>query len=369
MKDIYELLNDAPIDDDEFAEMEVTGFEKAKVKSALKKSITTKKKRKGWKVKIAAAAMIVGLSVTTFGLTFPAYASNIPIIGDIFRFMDNGKTGLYDNYKDYSTEMNMTQESNGIKVTINDAIFDGKTVAITYSIESEKDLGDDITTFGSPDIKGSTGMAGSSKISKVDDYHYVGLYRAIPIDLASIGKDSVDIKWSLDGFIQHGTREKVEGNWKFAFSLKATESQVQLSNQSIEKNGVKINIEKISYSPMSFIVSYDQEVAKQVSDKWHDVYVELEVKDDLGNVYSGEGNGGLGKDIYNMSLSETFKKLKPSATKLIITPHVTFRSHNSTNSGGVEFTKDGPKEIPIPTKSGIGKEEFVLEDIIIELEK
>ena len=42
---------------------------------------------------IAAAAIIIGLSAATFGLTFPAYAGNIPIIGDIFRFLDNGKTG------------------------------------------------------------------------------------------------------------------------------------------------------------------------------------------------------------------------------------------------------------------------------------
>lgn len=44
MKDIYELLNDASIDANEFEEMEVTELEKVKVKSALKKSISKKKK-------------------------------------------------------------------------------------------------------------------------------------------------------------------------------------------------------------------------------------------------------------------------------------------------------------------------------------
>ena len=62
--------------------------------------------------------------------------------------MDNGRTGLYDDYKEYSTEINMTEESNGIKVTINDAIYDGKTVSVTYSIESDQDLGDDPIIFG-----------------------------------------------------------------------------------------------------------------------------------------------------------------------------------------------------------------------------
>ena len=57
MKDIYELLNDVSIDDNEFEEMAVTEFEKAKVKSALKKSIAKKKKRMGWKMNVAAAAI------------------------------------------------------------------------------------------------------------------------------------------------------------------------------------------------------------------------------------------------------------------------------------------------------------------------
>ena len=46
MKDIYELLNDIDIDENEFEEMEVSEFEKAKVKKALKKSLNEKKKMK-----------------------------------------------------------------------------------------------------------------------------------------------------------------------------------------------------------------------------------------------------------------------------------------------------------------------------------
>ena len=34
------------------------------------------------------------------------------------------------------------------------------------------------------------------------------------------------------------------------------------------------------------------------------------MKDDLGNIYSGEGNGGTGdSEGYNMSWSKTFEKL------------------------------------------------------------
>ncbi|MFJ7935319.1 DUF4179 domain-containing protein [Sporosarcina sp. NPDC096371] len=367
MKDIYGLLNDVDVDDNGFEEMEVTEFEKTKVKSTLKKSITKKKKRMGWKMNVAAAAVVIGLSTATIGLTFPAYAGNIPIIGDIFRFLDNEKTGLYDNYKEYSTEMNLTQESNGIKITINDAVFDGETVAITYSIESDRDLGEDLTIFGMADIKGSKGGAGSSHISKIDEYHYVGLDKVTPISLTS---DKVDIKWNIDNLHQLDMENEIKGNWKFAFSLPATDSQIQLTNESVEQNGVTVNIEKVAFTPMSFIVHYNQQATQQVQDKWHEAYIELNVIDDLGNVYSGEGNGGSGKDSYTMNWSKTFEKLDPNATKLIITPRVTFRIHDETNSGGVEMTADGKeKKIPIPVKSGVGQEAFVMDDIVIELEK
>ena len=56
-----------------------------------------------------------------------------------------------------------------------------------------------------------------------------------------------------------------------------------------------------------------------------------------------------------MSWSKTFEKLDENATKLIITPHITLREFTSKNSGGVEITKNGEKEIPIPIKPGKGK--------------
>ncbi|MCM3409662.1 DUF4179 domain-containing protein [Metabacillus litoralis] len=368
MKDIYELLNDIDIDENEFEEMEVSEFEKARVKKTLKKSLNQKKKMKGWKRNISAAAMIVGLSASAFGLTFPAYAGNIPVIGDIFRFLDNGRTGLYDNYKEYSTEVNMTEESKGISVTINDAIYDGKTVSVTYSIESDRDLGNDPYIFGDLDIKGSTGQAGSSTISKLDENHYVGLITASSMNLKN--EDKVKVNLNIESITNQEKEEEIKGNWSFALSLDATESNTKnLSDHSVEANGVQVNVGEISITPMSFIVYYEQIVSEKIRNTWHGVDVEIQVKDDLGNRYSGEGNGGSGdSDGYNISWSKTFEKLDEKASKLIITPHITLREYTSENFGAVEITESGEhREIPIPKKPGKGKEEFVLDDIVIEL--
>jgi hypothetical protein len=369
MKDIYILLNEMDIDENEFAEMEVSELDKAKVKRTLRGSIKQKKKIKGWKMNIAVAVILIGCSFTALVLTSPAYAARIPAILNIFRFLDNGSTGgLYDDYKNYSSVINTTEASNGIKITINDAIYDGETVSIAYSLESNQDLGDAPYLFGLLDIKGSDGSAGSNQISKVDENNYVGLMTSTGFNRKE--NDTVNIKWNIENITIQDSKEKITGNWNFSLALKATESNTQLVNRSAEHDGVMVKIDKISVTPMSFIVKYDQVVTENVRNKWDGVDVDIEIKDDLGNRYSGKGNGGSGdKEAYNMSWSKTFEKLDPNATKLIITPQIRLYEFTSDNHSSVEMTKDGSKQIPIPKKSGKGNEEFVLEDIIIELKK
>lgn len=67
--------------------------------------------------------------------------------------------------------------------------------------------------------------------------------------------------------------------------------------------------------------------------------MELEIKDDLGNKYAGEGNGGTSTEAepHKSSWSATFQKLNENATKLIVTPRVHLRVHTPENHGGVEY--------------------------------
>lgn len=386
MKDIYELFNDIVIDENEFKEMEVSEIEKAKVKKALKKTIHEKKKRN--KVKnnvVVAASIILCISATTFGLTFPAYAKNIPVIDDIFRFFDQDRslqsskennsvsnhtqkkdTGLYHEYKQFSKEINMTMESNGIKFTVNNAVFDGKTVTLTYTIESKQELGN--AGISSPIIQGMGALGGTSKTSKIDKNKYIGILTMSSLE--DIKLNVANVKWNIESIHNPDSDTEIKGDWKFAFSLNAVDSKMQLSNSSSDKNGIKVNIEKISVTPMSFIVDYSQEVSQLVTDTWDGVDVDLEIQDDLGNIYSGEGNGGKGiEGTFNISWSKTFEKLNQRATKLIITPHVTFRDHNSETYTSVQETMSGLRDIPLPEKPGKGKKEFELGDIVVQLKK
>lgn len=368
MKDIYELLNDIDIDEKEFEEIEASEIEKEKVKCNLKQSIRTKKKMKSWKKGVAAASILVGLSVATLGIGFPTYAGGLPIVGDIFRFLDNGRTGLYENYKEFSTELNMTRESNGVKVTINDAVFDGRTITITYSIESEKDLGEKPFPFGSPQVMGFNGGGGSSDVTKVGEGKYVGM-----TTMSGHGSERLDVAnvwWDIEAINVYEEKKTIKGNWNFALTVKGMDSkEIKLQGIS-EKEGIKVNIDKMEVTPMSFIVFYNQEESKALRSIWDSADVELEIKDDLGNKYAGEGNGGTSTvaEPHKSSWSSTFQKLNENATKLIVTPHVHLRVHTPENHGGVEYVNGKEKKIEVPKKEAKSKD-IVLDDIVIDLKK
>ncbi|WP_226671166.1 DUF4179 domain-containing protein [Metabacillus litoralis] len=356
MKDIYELLNDVEIEADDFAEMEVSEFEKAKLKNRLKKSLPQKKKAMGWK-RSAVAAAIIGLSFVTVGLAFPAYAANIPIVGDIFRFIDGGKTGVFDEYKENATNVGMSKEGQGIKVTLNDAIFDGKTVSITYEFESEQNLGDaqdlDKEPFVEPFliIKGEQGWTGSSKLLKVDKHHYVGITSATTNQFEE--KKEINVELLMPSIKIKDKNEVLNGNWNFNLDLKATKNNVQQVEQNSKQDGVNVEVSKITVTPMSFIVYYNSRIIfDSIKQKYPNVEVDLEIKDNLGNSYYGEIYGGWSDDEKNVQgYSKTFEKLDAKATKLIITPHLRLSK---------DVTKDG---------TFVGEETFLMEDIIVDMKK
>ncbi|WP_369903222.1 hypothetical protein [Bacillus manliponensis] len=60
------------------------------------------------------------------------------------------------------------------------------------------------------------------------------------------------------------------------------------------------------------------------------------------------------------------QRQKEDALNFVVTPHITLRTHNASNHGGVEFVDGKEKKIEVP-KTSRPSEEFVMEDIVIEL--
>ena len=369
MKDIYELLNDVDIDESEFEEMEVSEIEKIRVKRNLKNAIH---KKGNWKKKAIAVASCGVVCTAVLGTSFPAYAKNIPIVGDIFSFLDNGRTGLYDNYKDNANEIDITKVSNGVSITVNDAVFDGKTISLTYTIESDRDLGEEINVNSDVIVINDTfsGATGNSQVVKIDENTYIGQINTTLSDFVDNPRDFVNFNLSIDRIstINEEKINEVKGRWKFNVALDSIKVSTQVINETVNKEGVSANIRSLDVTPMSINITYSQIVSKNVSDKWDEVYVD--VKDDLGNVYLPDGNGGHGDTNENITWNKTFGKLKDGASKLTITPKVALSMYTKDNYGGVETDENGKESVITHNTSGEGeKKEFIMDDIIIELTK
>ena len=182
--------------------------------------------------------------------------------------------------------------------------------------------------------------------------------------------DVANVWWDIEAINMYEEKKSIKGNWNFALTVKGMDSkEIKLQGIS-EKEGIKVNIDKMEVTPMSFIVFYNQEESKALRSIWDSADVELEIKDDLGNKYAGEGNGGTSTvaEPHKSSWSATFQKLNENATKLIVTPRVHLRVHTPENHGGVEYVNGKEKKIEVPKKEAKSKD-IVLDDIVIDLKK
>ncbi|WP_369900116.1 DUF4179 domain-containing protein [Bacillus manliponensis] len=310
-----------------------------------------KKQPKMLRRNIAVASVLFCLISTILGVTFSVYAGSIPMIGDVFKFLKGEESTMHIDYKGHSDAIHVAKESNGIKVTIQEAVYDGKEVLWTYKIESKKDLGETLSVMDKIKIKGIENIGVTNKVEKVDEHMYVGLLRANNVE--GVGEEAVSVEWDIDS-IQTINEGEIKGDWDFSFTLDAVDQKAQLVNRSTEEAGVKVTIEKLSISPISFILDYKLEFSEAATNIWGEPYVDITIKDDLGNNYIGEDNGGVSEPSSYMKLSKTFGKINNNATKLIVTPHV-----RTSNSYGAGYS-------PLFQPSGGYAQ---LGEIVIELEK
>jgi len=369
MKGIYKFFNDVQLDKKEFIELDVSDFEKAQVKKRLKQSL--KKKKKGvrrWR-QIAVAFLFIGLSGTILGYTFPAQAGSIPIVRDIFKFIDGDRASLYENYKEFSTAIELSDKSKGVEISINDAVYDGETIFITYSINSNKKLGNhpfihDVTSS----LKDADGMTWGSEIKRVDDYNYVGMLKVGSFG-GNVG-DTAHLVWDIDKILIEESNTIINGRWRFVFSVDVTTQHTQKVNISSALDGIKVTIKQITNTPMSAIVYARQQLDQQVLDYWDSIDMDFTIKDDIGNEYDGTIFGGRGYPN-DISMGKTLEKIDDRAKALTIVPHVRLIKLSSDNVGeqieeknafGESVVRNRPAEV-------VDYKEKTLAPIVINLQK
>ncbi|AGX03013.1 MULTISPECIES: DUF4179 domain-containing protein [Bacillus] len=126
---------------DLFSEVEFTAEDRQKVQDCIKNS--EKPLFFKWRIKsIAAAAVLLTLagSLALFGSGTKAFAfSNFPFFDSIFSLF--GDEGLQKASNDGNVSLlSLEKQEDGIKMSIKEAVYDGRRLSISYVIESEKPI-------------------------------------------------------------------------------------------------------------------------------------------------------------------------------------------------------------------------------------
>lgn len=349
---IYKELNNVRLDVSEFEEMPLSALEHKSIQKKILINISAKKKKKNYF--LLAAASFVVISSLTFSLSFPALAAKVPIISNIFELLSNNEYYVFEEYDEHSTDIGITEESNGISITATNAVYDGENITIAYTIKSEEDLGERpvlegkmvVDEFG--DRYKYNGYFENYLVEKINDHEYAVVY--IYQLLKGSKPETLHVTWTGDKVINlNNVRQTTSGNWSFQFPLNKLDNKTRkfAANEfSTKDKGIEVELTKITQTPISSTIYLselvDERVISQEEEEMRGVQIEYLISDNLGKEYKYVHYRDTGHstdfDVNHRSYPRiTTKILDDAATTLTITPIVNVMKVDNPNSNG-----DGP---------------------------
>ena len=333
MKKVYKQLNRLNIGF-EIEPMEFSDIEKERIK----RNILKGKKKNLYTRNLVAAATFMVASTITIGVGFPAFAASIPLIGNVFELFNDDNDSMFEKYNDHSSTIGITRESNGVEVTVTDAVYDGENITIAYILKSEKDLGERPAlsiNLIAEELKNTIKNGFYSThylVEKLNDNEYAVIY--IYELLRNPRPEELLITLEAGEIVDlNNANNSTSGDWNFKFKITALESEkreLAKDNLKTEANGIEINAIQMTETPISTTIYLSEKVdvrlvAKE-EEKWGNVGFDYQVTDNLGNSYDLVQYNGVGHSTdFERMRSEpriTIKNIDKQATALIINPTV-----------------------------------------------
>lgn len=300
---IYKDLNDVHLDVKKYEEIPLSPLQEKQIIQRTQKKLNNKQQGKvnNKKYMFTAVASVVAASFLTLSLTVPTFAEKFNIM-NLFDFFIKEDRYIFEEFNDQATFIGQVQEDNGIKITLNQAVYDKDTLTITYTINSEKDLGErpvldnaiNVEEYGT--VNEDYVYSRNYLVEKISNSEYAVLevYNFSYYDNLKAVPDTLHISW--DGGrvanLNNGSQSTL-GNWNFEFTLQSLESAaVNFADRNVQTTdtGIEIEVVKMTQSPISttFYISekVDERIVSQEEIEMCGVLIEYVVSDDLGNEYN-----------------------------------------------------------------------------------
>ncbi|MCG3088525.1 DUF4179 domain-containing protein [Sporosarcina cyprini] len=338
MKEIYKRFSELKIDPD-VVPMPVDETEKNIVKGLYLKKRRTHHILRNTIV----AAAIFSLSILVFSASFPALAAQLPIIGNVFSLFQK-ESQVVGDYGAYTTAIGMSKEDKGVKVTVTDAVYDGESVSISFTMESDRDLGEHPVLDGMVTIEEygeQNHLMGNYMIEKVNDNQYAGV-NIVYLMTGSKPKDTIHVNWKGRELKKvEDVANYIQGDWEFDFELQPLPSKtIQLSDLNVKYQGVTVVVNKMTTTPVSNTIYLSHVTGQELKDKWDVFSLDFRIEDNLGNQYDVLPNGGYGNSSFAMKWRIMTPVFDPAATSIIITPIAS--AYNEGKGNELELIEEFP---------------------------
>lgn len=377
-REIMDLVDSTEIDFKEFQNIDIS-FSELEKKRMFKN--LTKSNKTSYIKKAAAAVIVMGLAVGVFGVTMPSYAKNMPVVSSIFKFL-----GINEGYEKIIDKYGVSKESSGIKLTINDVVYDGYKLVASYTIEGNKafdekpglgaikkekggetvgldalvELGDKKSIpmvdsrYGEFKDKDKKVYSGAIVFTISSDSFYsdkelkeMGVRNVVKIrnekyiDAARIPDKfnfNLDIKGLNEANSDGDLKKNIDGEWKFNLDVECKKAKSNIKEISVNKNFSDIlpnsSLSKIVVTPISV---YLERTDAELKEGWFVDYILLNDKGERLNP----------EDIDYEKQAVSTGKLENSLnnTKYIkAIPYVYFQNRQNQ---GINLNKTGETKVPI----------------------
>lgn len=245
------------------------------------------KRRNRWMPAVATVVLIAGISAATLSAA-PAlanYMAQLPVIGNVFSIFAENKHGVAA-FDQFSEDVGLIQTSNGITISIDEAIYDGTKLTFTYQVASEAPLDSSAYLSSFPELLEAEGPTGGMQ-SEVIDGVIAGIAEITHLDEDA---EVVNVVWEPQVLF---TEEKaIAGDWKFEFAVKQLAQKPITLDEKVSSDGVTVHLQELTITDIAVNIAYQQLVDPAIVEAGNFVEAELIAGDDLGNVYRMPFNGG-----------------------------------------------------------------------------
>lgn len=377
-REIMNLVDSTEIDFKEFENIDIS-FSELEKKRMFKN--LTKSNKTSYIKRAAAAVIVMGVAIGLFGVTATSYAKNVPVVSSIFKFL-----GINQGYEKIIDKYGVLKESSGIKLTINDVVYDGYKLVASYTIEGnkpfdekprlgaiKKEKGGETVGLGAlvelgdkksaPKFDGGYGefkdkdkrvYSGAVIFTISSDNFYsdkelkeMGVKNVVKvmqekyIDVARI-PDGFNLKLYIDGLSEENSdgnlKKNISGEWNFNLSVECKKAKDNIKEISVNKNFSDIlpnsKLNKIVVTPISV---YLERTDAELKDGWFVDYILLNDK--------GEKLNPEDIDYEKQAVSTGKLENSLNRTKYIkAIPYVYFQNRQNP---GITLNKTGETKVPI----------------------